>query len=63
MIIVKVTFTDWNGEERKVEVTSDMHEGLHNCMNEEELFCASIRYIKRRYTECYSINAVEIIAR
>lgn len=63
MVIVKVTFTDWNGTEHQVNVTSDMCESLHHCEEEEELICVAIRYIKRRYVEWTSINTVEIIAK
>jgi hypothetical protein len=62
MIIVEVAFLDWNGEERNVTVTSEMHPGLTLSRSEEETMCAAIQYIKRRYTECMSINGVEIIA-
>lgn len=62
MIIVKVTFTDWNSVEHQVDVTSDRCEALRMKRTEEELICTAIAYIKRRYVECFSINAVEIIA-
>lgn len=63
MKIVRVLFTDWNGEERRVDVTSDMCELMQTCEHEETMFTIAIRYIKRRYIECYSINAVELVAR
>lgn len=62
MKIVKVNFHDWNGNDREVEVTSNMCEGLNLAKNEETLFVVAIQYIKRRYTECMGINQVEIIA-
>ena len=62
MSIVKVSFHDWNGNDKEVEVTSNMCEGLALAKNEETLFVTAIQYIKRRYTECISINSVEIIA-
>lgn len=63
MIIINVTFTDWNGEEHQVDVTSSKCDALYHCTDEEELICTAIRYIKRRYTEWTSIDAVSIIAR
>ena len=62
MGIVKVTFTDWNGNERAINVTSDMCPGVNSSVEEKAFICA-IRYIKRRYTECYHIQSVEMIAR
>ena len=63
MKIVKVTFTDWNCVEHQVDVTSDMCEKLGWDEHEENMICTAIQYIKRRYTECSSIDAVEIVAR
>lgn len=63
MTIVKVTFTDWNEVEHKVDVTSDMCEVLRHQHYEEDIVYTAILYIKRRYTECVSVDAVEIIAR
>lgn len=62
MSIVKVTFTDWNGEQHIVNVTDEMCKGLITSVEEKMIICA-IRYIKRRYTECYHIVSVEIIAK
>lgn len=62
MRIIKVTFHDWNGEKHVVDVTSDMCTGLNNTSVEEDLIVCAIRYIKRRYTECFGIDSVEIIA-
>jgi hypothetical protein len=63
MVIVKVTFTDWNGQEHQREVTSDKCPSLAQKDREEEIIYTAICYIKRRYTEWVSVDAVEIIAR
>lgn len=63
MVIIKVTFTDWNGEEHQRDVTSDMCDSLNWLDQEEELILYAIRYIKQRYTKRVVIDAVEIIAR
>lgn len=62
MAIVKVTFDDWNGNKRTIDVTSDICAGV-NTASEEKAFVCAIRYIRRRYTECYHIQSVEMIAR
>lgn len=62
MEIVRVKFKDWNGEEHSVDVTSDMCAGVKTSVDERMIICA-IRYIKRRYTECFGIISVEIIAK
>ena len=63
MIIVRVKWTDWNGEEHSTDVTSDMCEALGTeHMEEEDMFSLAIKYVKRRHCEWYGINAVEMIA-
>lgn len=64
MVIVRVKWTDWNGAEHSTDVTSDMCKTLGTPhMDEEDVFCIAIKYIKRRHTECFYINSVEMIAR
>lgn len=60
MIIVKVTWSDWNGEEHENIITSEDYCFVGS--DERIIFCA-IRYIKRRYTECFYINSVEVVSR
>ncbi len=60
MIIVKVVFIDWNGEEHIINVTDDMCCALNG--NEEADIITAIHYVKRRYTEWYSLKSVERIA-
>lgn len=63
MTIVRVKWTDWNGEEHSTDVTSDMCEALGTERTEEDMFSLAIKYIKRRHSEWYGINAVEMIAK
>lgn len=62
MVIVKVIFVDWNGEEHEVNVTSEMYPYLLGC-SDEATCVKAIRYVKRRYTEFYTLCSVEIVAR
>lgn len=62
MNIVRVRFHDWNGNDRSVDVTSDMYPSLVFCTTDERLIIAGVHYIKRRYVECMDIISVEIIA-
>ena len=61
MIIVKVVFIDWNGEEHTINVTDDMCYALTGA-NEEADVLTAIHYVKRRYTEWYNLKSVERIA-
>ena len=63
MIIIEVTFTDWNGNERTIKITSDNCIAFNNCKNDVDLFTLAIKYVERRWIECYNINKVEVIAR
>lgn len=63
MVIVKVCFTDWNGNKRSVDVTSEMAPVLKNKKDDEELIITAIHYVKSRHSEWYNINSVEIIAK
>ena len=63
MIIVRVCFTDWNGNKRAVDVTSEMTPVLNSKKDDEELIITAIHYVKCRHSEWYNINSVEIIAR
>ena len=62
--VVNVTFTDWNANKRTLAVTPDICGCADNAfLPEEELITKAICFIKRRYTECMHINAVEILDR
>ena len=63
MNIVKVTYSDWHGEEHSVDVTSDMCAGVNTSV-EEKMFICAIRYVKRTIhpSKCHRIVSVEIIA-
>ena len=60
MTTVRVRFTDWNDEAHTVDVTEQMTVGLRTNVEERAVLCA-MRYIKRRYTECVRITAVELV--
>ena len=63
MSVVKVTYSDWNGEEHSIDVTSDMCAGVNTSSDEKMIICA-IRYCKRtmRPEKFYKTISVEIIA-
>lgn len=61
MSIVRVVFEDWNGETHHVNVTSDMCPSVHTSVEEKAIITA-IRYLKKRYINCYKILSVFIIA-
>lgn len=64
MVIIRVNWTDWNGEDHSTDVTSDMCVALGTIYTEEEdLFSIAIKYVKRRHTEWTGINSVELIAK
>lgn len=63
MIIVNVCFTDWDGNERSVDVTSDMVPFLYQLKDELDLIITAVNYIRRRFTEWYEINSVKIVAK
>lgn len=60
MTIVRVTFRDWNDEERAVTVTEEMTAGLRTNVEERAVLCA-MRYVKRRYTECLRILGADVV--
>lgn len=63
MIIIRIKWHDWNGEDHSTNVTSDMCEALTvSHLEEEDMFSLAIKYIKRRYTEWYRIDSAELIA-
>lgn len=63
MIIVNVCFIDWDGNERSIDVTSDMAPILYQLKDELDVMVMAVNYIRRRYTECFGINSVKIVAK